>query len=110
MFESTALHPADPNADTDTWPLLELTDVMVVRYRRGHPEELVDLADVDEKGPFRVKGRLVDSGKKARSLGKPQYYLGLCRATGLCAGVVGGGSCDALEQSRINHLPSQEST
>ncbi|KAI5788628.1 hypothetical protein FPQ18DRAFT_403645 [Pyronema domesticum] len=70
MFESTALHPADPNADTDTWPLLELTDVMVVRYRRGHPEELVDLADVDEKGPFRVKGRLVDSGKKARSLVK----------------------------------------
>ncbi|KAI5812087.1 hypothetical protein BZA77DRAFT_347228 [Pyronema omphalodes] len=70
MFESTALHPADPDADTDTWPLLELTDVVVVRYRRGHPEEIVDLADVDEKGPFRVKGRLVDSGKKTRSLVK----------------------------------------
>ncbi|KAI5843667.1 hypothetical protein BZA05DRAFT_410293 [Tricharina praecox] len=68
MFEAQALLPGPADKDVEEWPLLELSDVSVVRFRRGHPEELVNLFDVTEFGPFRVKGRLGPTPRKYKKL------------------------------------------
>ena len=69
MFESQALFPANSSVDVEKWPLLELSDVSVVAFRRGQPDELVDLFQVIENGPFRVKGTLGPIPKKYRKTG-----------------------------------------
>ena len=69
MFENHVLHPGDQEKDPETWPLLELENASVVRYRRGQPDELVDLFDVGEAGPFRVKGELVVVPRKHKKIG-----------------------------------------
>lgn len=77
MFENHALHPGDPAQDLDCWPLLELENATVVRYRRGQPDELVDLFDVAENGPFRVKGTLLPVEEKWRGVGMLFHAVGL---------------------------------
>ncbi|KAI5807022.1 hypothetical protein EDC01DRAFT_637856 [Geopyxis carbonaria] len=70
MYESQALTAAAASLDVESWPLLALTDVSVVQHRRGHSAELVDLFDVAELGPFRVKGRLDKIPRKYHSIVK----------------------------------------
>jgi hypothetical protein len=69
MFEAQALFSGNPEKDVEDWPLLELTDASVVLYRRGQPEELVDLFNVVEDGPFRLKGMLSPVQKKWKKSG-----------------------------------------
>jgi len=69
MFEAQALLRGPADTDVEEWPLLELVDVSVVRYRRGCREELVDLFDVVESTPFRVKGRLNPIPRKHKNIG-----------------------------------------
>jgi hypothetical protein len=69
MYESQALHPGDTTKNTEEWPMLKLTDVSVVRFRRGRPEELVDLYDIMESGPFRVRGILEPVPKRHKKIG-----------------------------------------
>ncbi|KAF8538112.1 hypothetical protein BDD12DRAFT_843759 [Trichophaea hybrida] len=75
MFEAQALFPGNPEKDVEDWPLFELTDASVVLYRRGKPEELVDLFNVVEDGPFRLRGMLSPVQKKwKKSVRTPDVY------------------------------------
>lgn len=58
MFEKTALKPYDENKDQEEWPLLELTNATVTRKNKKHRDGLEDLLDVEERGPFEVRGTL----------------------------------------------------
>ena len=78
MFESRALFPADRAVDVEKWPLLELTDVSVIAFRRGQHDELVDLFQVVEDGPFRVKGTLGPVPKKYRKAGNSITFFIFC--------------------------------
>ncbi len=72
MFESQVLKPVeDPNLPEDDWPLLELSNVSIVIHHRGTgtPDELVDVFDISELGPFRVQGKL-KLPKKYKKLGR----------------------------------------
>jgi hypothetical protein len=76
MYECAALHPAPPHLDTDDYPLLGLHDVKVTQYRRGEPERLVDLFDVIQSGPFRVRGILEPVPPKYRKVMKKPGVAG----------------------------------
>ncbi len=71
MFESQALVPPDPDKDTEDWPLLELSDATVtLPTRRASQRDLVDLFDVSELGPFRVKGCLGKIPRRYQGIGR----------------------------------------
>ncbi|KAF8249476.1 hypothetical protein K440DRAFT_621547 [Wilcoxina mikolae CBS 423.85] len=70
MYERTGLHDLDPELPEEQWPLLELTNVTVY-----HGDYLVDLFDVAEKGPFRVRGKLHKVARKWRGIERtPNVY------------------------------------
>lgn len=76
MFEKQAVAAPDPAADVEGWPLLTLTDASVtVCARRGDPEKIVDLFEIDERGPFRVRGRLQKVPAKFRAIGASAVIL-----------------------------------
>ncbi|KAI5840154.1 hypothetical protein DFP73DRAFT_586938 [Morchella snyderi] len=58
MFEKQALKQYDHSLDQESWPLLELTDACVYRYRRSEKDIMADLLDVQDTGPYRIRGRL----------------------------------------------------
>lgn len=58
MFESYVFFPVDSEKDQEEWPLMELTDATVITSKRNGPTELVDLLDVQDRGPFRIEGTL----------------------------------------------------
>ncbi|KAF8538202.1 hypothetical protein BDD12DRAFT_885801 [Trichophaea hybrida] len=67
MYERTGLHDLDPELPEEQWPLLELTNVTVY-----HGDSLVDLFDVAEKGPFRVRGKLQKVARKWKGIERSQ--------------------------------------
>jgi hypothetical protein len=68
MYERMGLYDLDPELHEEEWPLLELTNVAVY-----HSDELVDLFDVAEKGPFRVKGKLHKVARKWKGIGTDSH-------------------------------------
>jgi hypothetical protein len=72
MYECTALHPGPPERDVEEWPLLDLSDATVVRFRRDQPSELVDLFEVVacSEETVRVVGRLEKVPKGWAKCGK----------------------------------------
>lgn len=67
MFELHGLHELDPSLPEDEWPLLELHNVTI--QQSASCPDFVDLFDVAEKGPFRVKGRLGKVPAKWKGVG-----------------------------------------
>lgn len=70
MFELQGLRELDPSLPEDEWPLLELHNVTI--QQSANCSDLVDLFDVTEKGPFRVKGKLGKVPAKWKRIGMPQ--------------------------------------
>lgn len=58
MFEKQAFEPYDETLDQESWPLLALTDAVVYKFRRNEKDVMCDLLDVQDTGPYRIKGKL----------------------------------------------------
>lgn len=58
MFEANAFFPVNKELDQEEWPLMELTDAIVFTSKRNTATELEDLLDVQDRGPFRIEGKL----------------------------------------------------
>jgi hypothetical protein len=84
MYESTALHPGPAEKDVESWPLLELSEATVVKFRRGQQSERVDLFDVlaCSDDTVRVMGRLEKVPRGWKGCGKllllPLALAGTC--------------------------------
>lgn len=68
MFESQALRPLNSELDEGEWPQLQLVDVVVYSQKYGS-DNPIDILDVAEKGPFRVKGTLLKVPPKHKGIG-----------------------------------------
>ncbi|RPB15919.1 hypothetical protein P167DRAFT_383389 [Morchella conica CCBAS932] len=71
MFEKQALKQYDRSLDQESWPLLELTDACVYRYRRGEKDIMADLLDVQDTGPYRIRGKLSPVPAEFADIGTP---------------------------------------
>ncbi|KAK6508254.1 hypothetical protein TWF506_010351 [Arthrobotrys conoides] len=62
LVELSVLRELNPNEIShDDWPTLDLEDAFVWSPKSTHPNNLIDLLDVLEKGPFTVEGRIKDA-------------------------------------------------
>ncbi|KAK6348940.1 hypothetical protein TWF730_009701 [Orbilia blumenaviensis] len=61
LVELSVLKELNPNEIShDDWPTVDLEDAFVWSRKSTHPDHLIDLLDVLEKGPFTVEGRIKD--------------------------------------------------
>ncbi|RVD86519.1 uncharacterized protein DFL_004790 [Arthrobotrys flagrans] len=61
LVELSVLKELNPNEIShDDWPTIDLEDAFVWSPKSTHPNNLIDLLDVLEKGPFTVEGRIRD--------------------------------------------------
>ncbi|KAK6512149.1 hypothetical protein TWF481_001041 [Arthrobotrys musiformis] len=61
LVELSVLRELNPTQIShDDWPTIDLEDAFVWSPKSTHPDHLIDLLDVLEKGPFTVEGRIKD--------------------------------------------------
>ncbi|KAK6526858.1 hypothetical protein TWF281_010055 [Arthrobotrys megalospora] len=61
LVELSVLMELNPNEIShDDWPTIDLQDAIVWSPKSTHPNNLIDLLDVLEKGPFTVEGKIGD--------------------------------------------------